>query len=298
MGGFILDVSPLHDYQGIMTLTHHAALALSKDGLFLPMPDDSIHDKSKADYLAKALVFFQVFFLVVQVSARKAQALPISLLEIHALVRVVCAAGMYVAWFGKPLDIKDPTDISHNVRGNSAVETGLRWQKTIAEILVQSRFLTTWSNHAGSDPESVAETFLATNYASFPTCHGQEAEFISVTSTQRDEAQLVDSNFDGLPLKFCTKELASAIIALEDANPETNREEKARTSERFSRFSGPPWYVEESNQYYTCTPDGINVPVAPSLISGCALISGVGPATYPSSFSRLHFSKKALQKST
>lgn len=137
MGGFVLDVSPLHNYHGVMALTRHAVVALAIDGFFLPMLDDSIHDKPKADYLAKALVFFQVSFLVVQTITRKVQALPISLLEIHALVHVVCAAGMYVAWLGKPLDIKDPTDISHDVWSNRNIETELRWQKKIAEVLVQ-----------------------------------------------------------------------------------------------------------------------------------------------------------------
>lgn len=56
MGGFVLDVSPLHDYHDVMTLTHYGVVALAKDGLFLPISDGSIHDKSEADYLAKVVM--------------------------------------------------------------------------------------------------------------------------------------------------------------------------------------------------------------------------------------------------
>ncbi|KAE9969767.1 hypothetical protein BLS_005231 [Venturia inaequalis] len=237
MGGFVLNVSPLHDYHGVMTLTHHAMLVLAKDGLFLPMSDDSIRDKSKADYLAKALVFFQVSFLVVQTIARKSQALPTSLLEIHTLVHVVCAVGMYVAWIRKPLDIKDPTDISLNIWSNPDLETGLRWQKAIANILVHSHGLSTWSYNGGVPCDLMAETLLAAEYVSFPTFRERNVELISASSTQKDEAQLLDSSFDGLSLKFCTRELVPASIAFFD-NLGQSQEQKAMTKKR---FEGPPW---------------------------------------------------------
>lgn len=201
MGGFVVDVSPLHDYHGVMTLAHHALLKLAEEGLYLPMPDDSIRDKSKADYLAKALVFLQVFFLLVQTIARKAQALPFSLLEIHTLVHAVCAVGMYLAWLGKPLDIKDPTDISREVWSNPVAELGFKWQKEIAEILIQSRFLTTWTHEDRTNP-AAPEIELAMSYSLLSDGDGREAEPISVTSNQRYGAQLLDSNFDGLRLIF------------------------------------------------------------------------------------------------
>lgn len=144
MGGFVLDVSPLHDNYDIMTLTHHAILKLAKRGLFLPVPDENIRDKSKADFLAKGLVFVQVLFLVIQVSARKAEGLPISLLEIHTLVHVVCAVSMYLAWWGKPLDIKDPIRVDAMVWSNPVPEEGLKWQSCVANMLVWCSWLKSW----------------------------------------------------------------------------------------------------------------------------------------------------------
>ncbi|KAE9989152.1 hypothetical protein EG328_000084 [Venturia inaequalis] len=292
MGGFVLNVSPLHDYHGVMTLTHHAMLVLAKDGLFLPMSDDSIRDKSKADYLAKALVFFQVSFLVVQTIARKSQALPTSLLEIHTLVHVVCAVGMYVAWIRKPLDIKDPTDISLNIWSNPDLETGLRWQKAIANILVHSHGLSTWSYNGGVPCDLMAETLLAAEYVSFPTFRERNVELISASSTQKDEAQLLDSSFDGLSLKFCTRELVPASIAFFD-NLGQSQEQKAMTKKR---FEGPPWNPDCVRDWYPCTSPSVKLPVSLSLMTGCALSSGVGPATDNGLLMRLHFTKKALRR--
>ncbi|TLD24589.1 hypothetical protein E2P81_ATG11925 [Venturia nashicola] len=39
-------------------------------------------------------------------------------------------------WFGKPLDIKDPIDISCNVWSSPVISKGLHWQKVTAEMLV------------------------------------------------------------------------------------------------------------------------------------------------------------------
>jgi hypothetical protein len=145
MGGFIINVSPLHGFHTAMTMTHHAVLELARDSLFLPMPDNSIHDKSKADFLAKSLVFCQVPFLVVQLIARKLQALPFTLVEIHTLIHVVCAAWMYTAWLGKLLDIKDPTDVSDVIWKNPVESSRFEWQRSVAKLLMLSTYLRSWN---------------------------------------------------------------------------------------------------------------------------------------------------------
>ncbi|CAO1596709.1 hypothetical protein XANCAGTX0491_000540 [Xanthoria calcicola] len=52
--------------------------------------------------------------MLVQTISRRILGYPITLLEIHTLVHVACAIGMYGRWFRKPLDIRDPAwvDIS------------------------------------------------------------------------------------------------------------------------------------------------------------------------------------------
>jgi hypothetical protein len=108
------------------TITPDGIIHLANRGVFPQVSHQTIQDKGKADVLAKILVCFQVSFLVIQVScisrshnirklkccqssARKAGGYPLTLLEAHTLVHVVCALLMYALWFRKPLNIQDPT---------------------------------------------------------------------------------------------------------------------------------------------------------------------------------------------
>ncbi len=58
-----------------------------------------ILDRSKADTIQKALVLLQVSWMAIQCIARKAYGLPLTLLELHTMVHVVCAAALYGFWF-------------------------------------------------------------------------------------------------------------------------------------------------------------------------------------------------------
>ena len=58
--------------------------------------------------MAKAFVCFQAGWMVIQIIARKASGLPITLLEINTLGHVVCAVTMYLAWWHKPQDATEP----------------------------------------------------------------------------------------------------------------------------------------------------------------------------------------------
>ncbi len=82
---------------------------LARRGVFFEVPKDQIDDKSKADALAKVLVCLQVTWTVVQVISKKAVRYPISLLEVHTLVHVVCALALYTLWFEKPMGVREPT---------------------------------------------------------------------------------------------------------------------------------------------------------------------------------------------
>ncbi|KAI9881126.1 MAG: hypothetical protein M1830_008284 [Pleopsidium flavum] len=112
MGGFIVDVSHLHNTLSRLTISPKGVAFLAKHGHFVKISDATIRDKSKADMLAKALVCVQVSWMLVQTISRRIVGYPITLLEVHTLVHVACAIGMYGLWFQKPLDIRDPAWIN------------------------------------------------------------------------------------------------------------------------------------------------------------------------------------------
>ncbi|KAI1481989.1 hypothetical protein F4774DRAFT_350985 [Daldinia eschscholtzii] len=94
------------------TLSAGAVAALAEKGEFLCVPQKNIDDKSKADAVKKILVLLQVSWMVTQCIFRKAYGLPLTLLEIHTMVHVVCAFILYVCWFEKPLDVLNPDTLS------------------------------------------------------------------------------------------------------------------------------------------------------------------------------------------
>jgi hypothetical protein len=73
-------------------------LAEYKDYYFPTVTRDTIEDRSKADFIQKGLVIVQVGWMVIQCTARRAYGLPLTLLEVHTMVHVVCALIMYLFW--------------------------------------------------------------------------------------------------------------------------------------------------------------------------------------------------------
>ncbi|KAI4169112.1 MAG: hypothetical protein LQ343_005906 [Gyalolechia ehrenbergii] len=59
MGGFVIDVSRLHNTLSRLTITPKGVAFLAKHGHFVKIPDSTIQDKNKADTLAKILVCVQ-----------------------------------------------------------------------------------------------------------------------------------------------------------------------------------------------------------------------------------------------
>lgn len=98
MGGFVLDVSNMHDEYKYLTLTTAGVRYLAEKGHFIGISGISIKDKSNADSLAKVLVCLQMTWLIVQCVVRKVYGYPISLLELHTFVHAICALLMYVLW--------------------------------------------------------------------------------------------------------------------------------------------------------------------------------------------------------
>ncbi|KAI5819568.1 hypothetical protein BZA77DRAFT_376786 [Pyronema omphalodes] len=110
MGGFI---SARTDGKYVV-LTAADILDCARRSKFPRVDKRAIRDKSKADILAKFLVCSQVIWTVIETSARKVSAYPLSLLEVHVFVHVVCALSMYALWFSKPMDIQSP-EVLHDV---------------------------------------------------------------------------------------------------------------------------------------------------------------------------------------
>lgn len=99
MGGFTVDVEKLHNKLSRATLTPSGVLALADRGRFLDISPETVSDKSKASPITKALICIQVVWMVVQCIARKAVDYPLTLLEIHTMVHVVCALTLYSLWW-------------------------------------------------------------------------------------------------------------------------------------------------------------------------------------------------------
>lgn len=105
MGGFVVDI---HDVDNLerhwsgptqATLTSHGIAVLAFEGHYFDVSPDTISDKSKATIIGKSLVCVQVTWMVMQCIARKVAGYPLTLLEIHTMVHVVCALLLYTFWF-------------------------------------------------------------------------------------------------------------------------------------------------------------------------------------------------------
>ena len=115
MGGLEVDVSKFEHFtghwavrgtlqSGTLRLSVNGVLQLARMGHFLPIPRSKINDKSKADTLQKVLVMTQVTWMATQCIVRFAYGLPISLLEIHTMVHVICAITMFLFWIKVSFD--------------------------------------------------------------------------------------------------------------------------------------------------------------------------------------------------
>jgi len=112
MGGFQVSIEDIYPSERAVAtwLAVPKRVALSTDGIlqlaelghFVTISEEEIRDKSKANVLQKILVVMQVGWMAVQCAVRAAWGLPICLLEIHTLVHVMCAVGMYAFWFKVP----------------------------------------------------------------------------------------------------------------------------------------------------------------------------------------------------
>lgn len=99
-----LDTARL-DHRPRARLTPAAIVTLAQLGHWVDIPPQHIEDRSKANGIQKSLILVQVSWMLVSCIARKAYGLPLTLLEIHTMVHVVCAFFIYFFWFkvGQPI---------------------------------------------------------------------------------------------------------------------------------------------------------------------------------------------------
>ncbi|KAK0735362.1 hypothetical protein B0T21DRAFT_367587, partial [Apiosordaria backusii] len=119
MGGLevaVEDIEPKHSdkaapgtpHSGRLRLTSSGVLQLAKQGHFIFLPEGRISDKSKADIVQKTVVMGQVLWMALQCTVRGVFGLPLTLLEVHTMVHVVCSLVIFVLWIRKPKDIQTP----------------------------------------------------------------------------------------------------------------------------------------------------------------------------------------------
>lgn len=101
MGGFVYVLDDLAERpeNSLMTLTAKGAITLARQGYFVDIDPHTIEEKSKADILTKSLICIQVSWMVIQCIARAAAGYPLTLVELHVMVHVVCALSMYALWW-------------------------------------------------------------------------------------------------------------------------------------------------------------------------------------------------------
>lgn len=138
MGGFTVDISGFHNALEHATLATHGLLLLARKGFDQYLDREFIPDKSKLDLVAKLLVLLQIVEVVVNFSERKAKDLPISLLEYHTIIHVVCAIVMYLLWLPKPYNVQSPTILSHG-----------QWFNELGYMVSSSD----WAGHSGFEKE-------------------------------------------------------------------------------------------------------------------------------------------------
>lgn len=71
-----------------------------------------IGDKGKASNIAKLLASVQALWLLVQCILRLKSRMPLTLLEVHVVIQVLCTIFIYLCWWKKPLDVNEPVRIS------------------------------------------------------------------------------------------------------------------------------------------------------------------------------------------
>lgn len=106
MGGFAIGPRGCSNHR--FTVTSTGLVRLLQERVITPESlvglKRDIADKGKADMMMRFLVCTQGLWMLLQFVARKADGYPITLIELHTIVHVACAAVIYGFWWNKPFD--------------------------------------------------------------------------------------------------------------------------------------------------------------------------------------------------
>jgi len=80
------------------------------DDIEMPTKEE-IQDRSKKDYVAKAITIIQTMWFAIQAAHRVSQGLIVTELEVTTLAHVVLNILIYWCWWNKPLNIRFPIDV-------------------------------------------------------------------------------------------------------------------------------------------------------------------------------------------
>ncbi|KAK5659946.1 hypothetical protein OQA88_13411 [Cercophora sp. LCS_1] len=105
-GGFVLETPDFPKFPINATSIHYLC---SKNRIKLPkITEESIWDRSKADFFAKACAFVQAGWIILQISARGAQKLTITPLELFTAAFIIPSLATAYFWANKPQNVAEP----------------------------------------------------------------------------------------------------------------------------------------------------------------------------------------------
>lgn len=226
MGG--VQVPNVHPTQRVqhpfLPVSPETMLWLAKLGYRIAVGAKRIRDKSKADTIQKCLVPFQTTWMAVQCIARRLLGLPLTLLEVHTMVHVLCAAIMYGFWLKVGYTIlrwPAPSPCSHL----SEVSLLIRTQKPL-DVREPER----------ADPAGWEDALALLSERAFPT---EQRDFVVVPGPgyQHDDARPVS-----ITPPAPTREELQTVMDRQRKADETYRDRiynRARTRRRSSTDTTP-----------------------------------------------------------
>ncbi|KAH9959071.1 hypothetical protein BC827DRAFT_526503 [Russula dissimulans] len=122
MGGFIA-------YEGneaikVLLPEELESHSLTGNGDFPRISNKEIQDKSKGDFVSKAVVILQTSWFVMQCIARGVQGLPITELELATIAFASLNFVLYLLWWDKPLNVQCGVRVYKKRRTDEPVEDG------------------------------------------------------------------------------------------------------------------------------------------------------------------------------
>jgi hypothetical protein len=138
------DIPPKLTEQGIYFLIK------TRPDLLPDIPEDEVKDKSKGDWLTKALACIQAMWFCVSCLVRVGQGLTMSLLELNTFAHAMCTIVVYFIWWQKPLDIERPLLLNSEAMRPLAA---FMWMSSKTSARPQIKSAGDWSYTVSEAPE-------------------------------------------------------------------------------------------------------------------------------------------------